>query len=299
MTPSQTEQYARALKLTKPVSRRRLYCATRAVFVTGFQQVPAFDKVFGQVFGGRKKVDQPRRLRRRDRGGRRRAGRQRDARGHGRAEHHGARGRPGCDADERRRGRERGRGGHRGGEARPAAGGQRGGGAQPQELPGAQRRGARPALQAHGPPAARHARAGVAPQAARSPRRAHGHAPHAAQEPAHRRRPDRARPQAPALAPAPARPAVRHLGLDGALRARVPAVPARRPRDGPLRRGVRLRHAPDAADQAARRAQPAARDPPRDGGGAGLVQRHADRRRAEARSTTATAAAGWRAARSS
>jgi uncharacterized protein with von Willebrand factor type A (vWA) domain len=56
VTPSQTEQYARALKLTKPVSRRRLYCTTRAVFVTGFQQVPAFDKVFGQVFGGRKKV---------------------------------------------------------------------------------------------------------------------------------------------------------------------------------------------------------------------------------------------------
>jgi uncharacterized protein with von Willebrand factor type A (vWA) domain len=56
VTPSQTEQYTRALKLTKPVSRRRLYCTTRAVFVTGFQQVPAFDKVFGQVFGGRKKV---------------------------------------------------------------------------------------------------------------------------------------------------------------------------------------------------------------------------------------------------
>ena len=53
VTPTQTEQYARALKLTKPVSRRRLYCVTRAVFVTGFQQVPAFDKVFGHVFGGR------------------------------------------------------------------------------------------------------------------------------------------------------------------------------------------------------------------------------------------------------
>lgn len=56
VTPTATEQYARALKLTKPVSRRRLYCVTRAIFVTGFQQVPAFDKVFGQVFGGRKKV---------------------------------------------------------------------------------------------------------------------------------------------------------------------------------------------------------------------------------------------------
>ena len=39
MTPSQTEQYTRALRLTKPVSRRRLYCTTRAIFVTGFQQV--------------------------------------------------------------------------------------------------------------------------------------------------------------------------------------------------------------------------------------------------------------------
>src|SRR5918998_2548058 len=55
VTPPQTEQYTRALKLTKPVSRRRLYCTTRAIFVTGFQQVAAFDRVFAQVFGGRKK----------------------------------------------------------------------------------------------------------------------------------------------------------------------------------------------------------------------------------------------------
>ncbi|MBW3551628.1 MAG: hypothetical protein KY442_12815, partial [Proteobacteria bacterium] len=59
VTPSQTEQYTHALKLTKPVSRRRLYCTTRAIFVTGFQQVPAFDRVFGQVFGGRKKAINP------------------------------------------------------------------------------------------------------------------------------------------------------------------------------------------------------------------------------------------------
>lgn len=59
VTPSQTEQYTRALKLTKPVSRRRLYCTTRAIFVTGFQQVPAFDRVFAQVFGGRKKSVNP------------------------------------------------------------------------------------------------------------------------------------------------------------------------------------------------------------------------------------------------
>jgi uncharacterized protein with von Willebrand factor type A (vWA) domain len=57
VTPSQTEQYTRALKLTKPVSRRRLYCTTRAIFVTGFQQVPPFNRVFGEVFGGRKKAN--------------------------------------------------------------------------------------------------------------------------------------------------------------------------------------------------------------------------------------------------
>src|SRR5918998_6743056 len=55
VTPSQTEQYTRALKLTKPVSRRQLYCTTRAIFVTGFQQVAAFNRVFAEVFGARKR----------------------------------------------------------------------------------------------------------------------------------------------------------------------------------------------------------------------------------------------------
>ncbi len=59
VTPSQTEQYTRALKLTKPVSRRRLYCTTRAIFVTGFQQLSAFNRVFSEVFGGRKKAFDP------------------------------------------------------------------------------------------------------------------------------------------------------------------------------------------------------------------------------------------------
>jgi len=59
VTPSQTEQYTRALRLTKPVARRRLYCTTRAIFVTGFQQVPAFDRVFGHVFGGRRRAFDP------------------------------------------------------------------------------------------------------------------------------------------------------------------------------------------------------------------------------------------------
>ena len=51
VTPSQTQQYAHSLALTKPVSRRRLYWATRAIFVTGFIQVPTFDRVFREVFG--------------------------------------------------------------------------------------------------------------------------------------------------------------------------------------------------------------------------------------------------------
>jgi uncharacterized protein with von Willebrand factor type A (vWA) domain len=51
VTPGMSEQYARALKLTKPVSRRRLYCVARAIFVTGFQQVGTFNRVFAEDFG--------------------------------------------------------------------------------------------------------------------------------------------------------------------------------------------------------------------------------------------------------
>ncbi|MEA2217476.1 MAG: uncharacterized protein QOJ35_102 [Solirubrobacteraceae bacterium] len=57
VTPAQTQQYARSLTLTKPVARRRLYWTTRAVFVTGFIQVPAFDRVFREVFGSSGKSD--------------------------------------------------------------------------------------------------------------------------------------------------------------------------------------------------------------------------------------------------
>ncbi len=51
VTPGMSEQFARALRLTKPVSRRRLYCVARAIFVTGFQQVATFNRVFAEVFG--------------------------------------------------------------------------------------------------------------------------------------------------------------------------------------------------------------------------------------------------------
>lgn len=57
VTPSQTQQYARSLVLTKPVSRRRLYWTTRAIFVTGFIQLPTFDRVFREVFGSSAKSD--------------------------------------------------------------------------------------------------------------------------------------------------------------------------------------------------------------------------------------------------
>lgn len=53
VTPTQSEQYAHALALTRPQSRRRLYHATRAVFVTHVQQVPTFNRVFLEVFGAR------------------------------------------------------------------------------------------------------------------------------------------------------------------------------------------------------------------------------------------------------
>jgi uncharacterized protein with von Willebrand factor type A (vWA) domain len=57
VTPGMSEQFARALRLTKPVSRRRLYCVARAIFVTGFQQVPTFNRVFAEVFGKGAKRD--------------------------------------------------------------------------------------------------------------------------------------------------------------------------------------------------------------------------------------------------
>ena len=57
VTPSQTQAYALALGLTKPESRRRLYWTTRAIFVTGFIQLPTFDRVFREVFGTSAKSD--------------------------------------------------------------------------------------------------------------------------------------------------------------------------------------------------------------------------------------------------
>ena len=163
----------------------------------------------------------------------------------------------------------------------------------------ARARRARPALPPDGAAAGRHAAAPHAPGGARPPRRADRPAAHAARQPAHRRRPDPARAPPPARRPPPDRAAVRHLGLDGALRPRVPAVPDLRGGRRPERRGVRVRDAADPPHARAALAQPRAGDPagrrrPRPTGRAarGSATRCA-------RSTTATGGAGWRAAPSS
>ncbi len=50
VTPAQSANYAHALKLVKPESRRRLYWTTRSIFVTAVQQLPAFNRVFEEIF---------------------------------------------------------------------------------------------------------------------------------------------------------------------------------------------------------------------------------------------------------
>jgi len=51
VTPARSADLARALGLTRPVARRRLYWTARAVLVTDPGQVAAFDRVFRDVFG--------------------------------------------------------------------------------------------------------------------------------------------------------------------------------------------------------------------------------------------------------
>jgi uncharacterized protein with von Willebrand factor type A (vWA) domain len=53
VTPARSADFARALHLVRPVSRRRLYWTARGVFVTDHAQVKAFDSVFFEVFGSR------------------------------------------------------------------------------------------------------------------------------------------------------------------------------------------------------------------------------------------------------
>jgi uncharacterized protein with von Willebrand factor type A (vWA) domain len=53
MTPGRSTDFARALRLIRPISRTRLYWTARAVFVSDHTQVKAFDTVFFSVFGNR------------------------------------------------------------------------------------------------------------------------------------------------------------------------------------------------------------------------------------------------------
>jgi uncharacterized protein with von Willebrand factor type A (vWA) domain len=52
VTPARAADFARALTLVEPITRRRLYWTARAVFVSDAVQVKAFDAVFFSVFGG-------------------------------------------------------------------------------------------------------------------------------------------------------------------------------------------------------------------------------------------------------
>ena len=53
VTPARSADFARALALVRPISRRRLYWTARAVLVSDPAQVKAFDAVFFSIFGRR------------------------------------------------------------------------------------------------------------------------------------------------------------------------------------------------------------------------------------------------------
>ena len=53
MTPARTADFARALALVRPITRRRLYWTARSVLVSDPAQVAAFDAVFFSIFGDR------------------------------------------------------------------------------------------------------------------------------------------------------------------------------------------------------------------------------------------------------
>jgi uncharacterized protein with von Willebrand factor type A (vWA) domain len=57
VTPERAARFAEALRVVRPVSRRRLYWTARATFVTDASQFKAFDAVFAAVFGGREGAD--------------------------------------------------------------------------------------------------------------------------------------------------------------------------------------------------------------------------------------------------
>jgi uncharacterized protein with von Willebrand factor type A (vWA) domain len=57
VTPARSADFARALNLVRPITRRRLYWTARAVFVSDPAEVKAFDAVFFSIFGGGEEVD--------------------------------------------------------------------------------------------------------------------------------------------------------------------------------------------------------------------------------------------------
>jgi uncharacterized protein with von Willebrand factor type A (vWA) domain len=58
ITPGRAVDFARALTLVRPITRRRLYWTARGVFVSDPAQVNAFDAVFFSVFGSRVESDE-------------------------------------------------------------------------------------------------------------------------------------------------------------------------------------------------------------------------------------------------
>jgi uncharacterized protein with von Willebrand factor type A (vWA) domain len=57
VTPARSADFALALTLVRPITRRRLYWTARAVFVSDPAEVKAFDAVFFSIFGGDEEVD--------------------------------------------------------------------------------------------------------------------------------------------------------------------------------------------------------------------------------------------------
>ena len=57
MTPERPTDFAQALTLVRPLTRRRLYWTARAVFVSDQMHAQAFDAVFSSVFGGASEAD--------------------------------------------------------------------------------------------------------------------------------------------------------------------------------------------------------------------------------------------------
>jgi hypothetical protein len=57
ITPGRSVDFAEALTLVRPISRRRLYWTARAVFVSDPAQVDAFDAVFFSVFGSLREAE--------------------------------------------------------------------------------------------------------------------------------------------------------------------------------------------------------------------------------------------------